>query len=347
MIVAMDTRTAVILVNWRGADDTIECLASLFCADQVPFVIVVDNDSGDGSVDRIAEWANGKNRTPIANSHHVNNAYENIARPIDFEIIGREQLSGGATKPLTIINSGGNWGFAGGNNMGLALALATEGISLFWLLNNDTIVGPETPSSVRSAFDKNPLWGMAGTPIRLYHQPDRHQLVNGMRFSTLTGAGQAIEMGSPVGKPFDSKKIINETDFVCGASIIVTRDLVEEIGMMEDRFFLYYEEIDWAVRSKGKFELGFVEDAVVYHKEGASAGSASQLSSRARSPLSEYHHIRSKMIFCKKHYPMLLPVYFAQNLLILMRRVWRRQPPQISAVFRATFGLPLQSGSKT
>ncbi|VAW02222.1 hypothetical protein MNBD_ALPHA04-674 [hydrothermal vent metagenome] len=342
----MDTRFAVILVNWRGADDTIECLASLFSADHTPYIIVVDNDSGDGSVERIAEWARGHADVPVASTHHLNKAYKEIERPIDFEIIDRTQLGRGAKKPLTIINSGGNLGFAGGNNRGLELALATDDVSLFWLLNNDTIVEPATPLAIRNTFAANPKWGMAGTPIRLYHRPDRHQLVNGMRFSVLTGAGQAIEKGSPADRMFDSKRIAAETDFVCGASIIVTRDLIESVGMMEDAFFLYYEEIDWALRAKDKFEIGFVLGAVVYHKEGASAGSSSLLSNSARSPLSEYHHIRSKMIFCRKHYPLLLPVYFAQNLIILMRRIWRRQPPQANAVFRAIFGLPFNRGVK-
>ena len=337
-----DGRMAIITVNYRGAADTIECLASLFSGDSVPYVIVADNASGDGSVDRIVAWAQGRGETPVADPALIQRDYAALPRPIDHEVIGPVDLSRGIRKPLTIIETGANLGFAGGNNQGLRLALATPGIDLFWLLNNDTIVEPHTVSAMRAGFAAHPEWGIAGTQVRFYHQPDRFQLLNGMRFSKWTGAAAGVHGGDPVGTSFDSEAIRRQSDFVCGASMAVTRDFLDAVGLMEERFFLYYEEIDWAMRGRGRFEQGFVADAVVYHKEGASAGSASRLSRRARSPLSEYHHIRSKMIFGGKHFPHLLPVYFAQNIVILMRRLWRRQPAQAKAVLRATLGLPLR-----
>lgn len=339
-----DPGMAVITVNYRGADDTIECLASLFSGDVVPRVIVADNASGDGSVEHVAAWARGEVETPVANPlhRHWRQRGRPLAFPLDFEIIGPADLARGIRKPLTIIETGGNLGFAGGNNQGLRLALATAGVDLLWLLNNDTIVEPHTVAALRRAFAVNPGWGMAGTQIRLYHEPGRYQLLNGQRFHRWTGAATAIHGGMPVDAPFNADAIRLQSDFICGASLAVTRDFVERVGLMEERFFLYYEEIDWAMRAGGLFETGFAHDAVVYHKEGASAGSASQISRRARSPLSDYHFIRSKMIFCAKHLPHLLPLYFAQNLVIFARRVLRRQPPQAAAVLRATFGLPLK-----
>lgn len=339
---AADPGMAVITVNFRGADDTIECLASLLSGDVVPRIVVADNDSGDDSVERIVAWARGEVETPIASPlHHRDDGGRRPAFPLDFEIIGPADLARGIRKTLTIIETGGNLGFAGGNNQGLRLALATAGVDLMWLLNNDTIVEPGTVAALRDAFVANPGWGMAGTPVRLYHEPGRYQLLNGQRFDKWTGASVGIHAGMPVDVPFNADAIRLQSDFICGASLAVTRAFVERIGLMEERFFLYYEEIDWALRAHGLFETGFAPDAVVYHKEGASAGSASRISRRARSPLSEYHHIRSKMIFCRKHFPHLLPLYFAQNLVILARRIWRRQPPQAAAVLRAMLGLPL------
>ncbi|WP_215229181.1 glycosyltransferase family 2 protein [Erythrobacter sp. 3-20A1M] len=336
-----DPGMAVILVNYRGAHDTIECLASLFSGDTIPYVIVADNASGDGSVDRITAWADGEGSVPVANPAHANEAYDRIERPIAYEVLGPDELQEGVRKPLTVIETGGNLGFAGGNNRGLELALNNPEIDILWLLNNDTIVEADTVRKLREAFVSAPQHAMLGTPIRLYHDRDRHQLLNGMRFDKWTGAAAGIGGGSPIDGPFDRDAVIAQSDFVCGASLAVTRDFVEDVGLLEERFFLYYEEIDWAMRARGRHQTGFADQAVVYHKEGASAGSASRLSRRARSPLSEYHHIRSKMIFCRKHFPALLPLYFAQNLAILARRVARRQPAQARAVLRATFGLPL------
>lgn len=337
-----DQGMAVIAVNYRGSADTLECLASLFAGDVIPRVIVADNESGDGSVERIAAWARGEIATPIANPVHENPAARALSFPIDYEVIGPDDLARGLTKPLTIIQTGGNLGFAGGNNQGLKIALATPGVDLLWLLNNDTTVEADTVAAVRRAFTANPEWGMAGTQLRLYYEPKRFQLVNGHRFSKWTGASQGLMRGEDVATPFDPVRIAQQSDLVCGASLIVTRDFAEQIGDLEERFFLYFEEIDLALRGKGKFATGCVADAVVYHKEGASAGSGSQLSARARSPLSEYHLIRSKMIFGAKHYPYLLPLYAAQNAAIVVRRILRGHMPQAKAIARASLGLPLK-----
>lgn len=336
-----DLRMAVVMVNFCRARDTIECLASLFAGDTVPYVIVADNASNDGSIEQIVAWAEGRESAFIANPAHESIAYGQIARPIKYEVLGPDDLQNGVHAPLTVIETGGNLGFAGGNNRGIELAVHNPDIDVIWLLNNDTIVEADTVRNLREAFVANPDCGMMGTQIRLYHDPERYQLLNGMQFNRWTGAAAGIAGGLPVDTLFDSDTVIAKSDFVCGASLAVTRKFVEDIGLLEERFFLYYEEIDWAMRARGKHRIWFADKAVVYHKEGASAGSASRLSARARSPLSEYHHIRSKMIFCRKHLPALLPVYFLQNLVILCRRMLRRQPMQAKAILRATFGLPL------
>ncbi|WP_394269983.1 glycosyltransferase family 2 protein [Qipengyuania sp.] len=338
---AFDRTMAVILVNYRSPGDTIECLSSLFAGTRVPYVIVADNASGDGSLETIARWAEGRHELQIEHPFHRMAQDRPITFPIEYEVRGPDDERRPPSKPLTLLQTGSNLGFAGGNNRGLQIASRGEGIDIFWLLNNDTTVGPQTVTAVAEAFASHPQWGMAGTPIRLYHEPTRHQLVNGMRFSKWSAAGAGIDAGSSVDQRFDAGDIIRQTDFVCGASLIMTRPFFETVGELEERFFLYFEEIDLATRAKGRFDIGFVADAIVYHKEGGSAGSASILSKRARSPLSEYHFIRSKMIFARKHYPWLVPLYFAQNLAIMARRALRRQPEQLKAVAKATFGLPL------
>ncbi|MDG6079101.1 glycosyltransferase family 2 protein [Erythrobacter litoralis] len=330
---------AVIAVNYRSPEDTIECLASLFSGERVPYVIVADNASGDGSLETIAAWAKGERETRYASEFHRNEATAAIRFPIECDLRGPDDLDRPIEKPLTLIDTGANLGFAGGNNRGLQVAAGNPAVELLWLLNNDTTVGPETVGMVIDAFGAHPEWGMAGTPVRLYHEPHTHQLVNGMRFNKLTGTGRGIGAGSAVDTKLDPDAVARQTDFVCGASLIMSREFFEDVGYLEERFFLFYEEIDLATRGK-QYPIGFIPDAVVYHKEGASAGSSSRL--QARSPLAEYHHIRSKMLFVRKHYPLLLPLYFAQNLVIVARRLMRRQPPQAKATARATFGLPLR-----
>ena len=319
-----DRRLAIVTVNYRAAQDTIECLESLLTSETQARLIVVDNASSDGSAEHIEAWARSK-----------------LELAKQFETRDADAALTPLTKRVTLIKSGENGGFAKGNNMGLRPALATVGIELFWLLNNDTVVEPKTIDAIMRYFRRNPDVGMAGTQLRLYHQPDTFQLLNGMRFSQLTGAAKGIQAGLPTFAAFNSDAVLAQSDFICGASLLMSRRFLQTVGLLEERFFLYYEEVDLAYRGK-KFEMGFVEDAIVYHKEGASAGSASQLSNRARSPLSEYHHIRSKMIFARKHLPAMVPLYAIQNLIIWIRRLLRRQPRQAAAIWRASMGLPFR-----
>ena len=316
-------KIAIITVNYRAAGDTIECLESIEKTGQEPYIVVVDNNSQDGSFERFREWA----------AEHPRMKGE-----VEFREISATPTP--LSRRVTFIESATNGGFASGNNIGLRQAAATPGVDLLWLLNNDTTVDEKAVEAICSYFVREPDIGMAGTQLRLYHEPDRFQLLNGMTFSKVTGAARGVHAGSLVHSPLEANKVIGQTDFVCGASLIMSRNFFEAVGYLEERFFLYYEEVDLAYRGR-KFPFGYVEDAVVYHKEGASAGSASQLSQRARSPLSEYHHIRSKMIFARKHIPWAIPLYFAQNIIIWLRRLARRQGPQARAVLNAILGRSL------
>ncbi|MDZ7588221.1 MAG: glycosyltransferase family 2 protein [Parasphingorhabdus sp.] len=332
---------AVILVNFRGASDTIACLDSLVAGKIVPHIILIDNASSDDSLARFTCWAQ-------ANSHNLARFRATAAdHPITdksspaWELRAEDDVNRRPLSPFTIIQSNTNWGFAGGCNLGLNLALASPQIELFWLLNNDTVVTEATAPAFVDAFSANPEWGMAGGPLRLFYQPDKLQLANGMRFHPLTAQATGILAGQPADSVIDTNWVMDQTDFVSGASMCVSRRFLDVVGLMEPRFFLYYEEIDWAMRARGRFKIGYIPNAVVYHKEGATAGSPSGSGARTRSPLSEYHFTRSKLIFGAKHFPWLVPLYFCQNIAIFLRRILRRQPAQARAVLRASLGMKL------
>src|SRR3546814_15644958 len=89
------------------------------------------------------------------------------------------------------------------------------------------------------------------------------------------------------------------------ASLAISRPCVEAIGLMDERYFLYFEEIDWAMQARGRFSPCFAADAVVYHKEGGSIGSSRELARRGA--FWEYYLARSKMFFGRKHSPANLP----------------------------------------
>ncbi len=333
-------RLAIILVNWNRYADTIECLESLLRCEGGFHVIIVDNGSTDGSIDRLQAWAAGEEpyEPPVGPLGRLTRPP--LAVPIALRVLSRDEA---LSKPpttdtsVTIIAAGENLGFSAGNNLGLQHAMLDPGVNYFWCLNNDTVVDPGAPQAVITRMDATHKVGMCGTQIRFYHRPGHWQVLNGQRFSLLTGQSRGIGANQPVSRPYDARKVARETDFVTGASLAVSRSFLETIGFMEESYFLYFEEMDWSVRNRNRFAIAFANGAIVYHKEGGSIGSSSTRGQRSET--SEYYLMRSRLKFYRRNFPLLLPLQYPQALGLIARRLLRRQPKKAWAMTRAMLGM--------
>lgn len=333
-------RLGVVLVNWNRWADTIECLESLLHSPTPARIIVVDNASGDGSAERIVEWAAGGLAAAPADPGMARFSQPPAAKPVTLARL--DAATAAATPPadtaVTLIDSGGNLGFAGGNNVGIRHLLLDAGIDYIWLLNNDTVIDARASAALLQRLDATHRVGMCGTMVRYYHRPDRIQALGGSRFSMWTGQSHGLGFNQAATTPFDPAQIARHTDFVLGASLAVSRAFLETVGLMEEGYFLYFEEIDWAVRGRGRFVTAFAHAAVVYHKEGGSIGSSSKPG--ARSAMSEYYLMRSRHKFVARHRPWLLPVHGALSLALIGRRLLRGNRAQAAAMLRALAGRP-------
>src|ERR1017187_9290134 len=123
-----DSLVCIVVLNWNGWRDTIECLESLFHLEYPNYCVVVcDNASSDGSPEQIRRWANGETIASCANAHFEYLTTPPIAKPIPFMSYVSPSASLSGTNPksdLVLIETGGNLGFAGGCNVGLRYALA-------------------------------------------------------------------------------------------------------------------------------------------------------------------------------------------------------------------------------
>ncbi len=329
----------IVLVNWNRWSDTIECLESLFRSTIPVRVAVVDNASSDGSMDRIAAWARGDEPSQPVSADMANYSQPPIAKPVAFERLTAADLASAPANPaiqLTLIDSAGNLGFAGGNNLGLRALMKHAELDCFWLLNNDTVIAPDAAEALMLRMHATDHIGMCGTVVRYYHDPDRIQALNGSRFNFWTGQSQGIGKDQFISDPFDPARVAAETDFVLGASLGVSRDFLETVGPMEETYFLYYEEIDWSTRGAAQFRTGFANGAMVWHKEGGSAGSSGVAG--ARSGFSEYWLTRSRLRFVRRYHPLLLPWHWLLTLGIAGRRLVRVQPAKTAAILRAMTG---------
>ena len=336
---AIAPRLGVVLVNWRRAADTLECLESLLRSDIPLRVVVVDNASDDGSVETILRWAAGDEPAPVASPAMAYLSTPPLGKPLTVRHLSAAEAATAMPDEaaVTVIDAGGNLGFAAGNNIGMAFLLRAAAIDYVWLLNNDTVVEPEAAAAVLARLDATYNVGMCGTVVRYYFRPDTLQALNGHRFSLWTGASRGIGSGQPARQPFDPARVARETDFVLGASLAVSRPFVATIGPMTEAYFLYFEEVDWVFRNRGRFATAFAHGAVVFHKEGGSIGSSGVRGQR--SPLSDYYLTRSRLGFIRRRVPLLLPWHALLTLGLIARRLLRLQPKKALVLTRALLGL--------
>jgi GT2 family glycosyltransferase len=105
-------------------------------------------------------------------------------------------------------------------------------------------------------------------------------------------------------------------NYVSGASLFATRAYIESVGLMDERYFLYCEEVDWCFR-RGHRRLGYAHEAIVYHAHGTTIGSSADL--KDRSSISVYLSERNKLLFTRRFYPVLYPLVVVTTLLLTLQ----------------------------
>lgn len=283
------SETIVVLLNWNGWRDTVACLESLFGPKATPCrVVVCDNNSQDESVAQLSTW--GQTRFGSR-----------------FERFDRSDVERGVAldvdTKLALVENGANLGFAGGNNIGIRLAMKSPDCMFVWLLNNDTTVAPEALARVVARAESDPSIGLCGSTLIYHHDRQMVQAFGGANYNRFSGKSRHMGAFAPLSAiPTDPAKIESAMSYVVGAAMLVRREYLEQIGLMEEGYFLYCEEIDWATRGKDKFRLGYAPNSYVFHKEGASIGTAAS----GGSALSTYYLFRSRVRFTARFYPVLL-----------------------------------------
>ena len=219
-------KVIIILLNWNGVKDTLECLSSLKEVSYPNFqTVVIDNGSKDDSVESIRA----------------------------------------AYPKLPLLKTGSNLGFAGGNNLGIEWALRHRADWIL-LLNNDTTVAPDFLNAFLKATKEKPHGGIFGAKILKYSDPDIIDHLGGF-WEEKTG-----EFISPTSGQTDHPYFeMQRADYVCGAALMMKRLVPETIGLLEPKFFLFWEETDYCFRAqKAGFEVWTAPCAKIWHKVSSS-----------------------------------------------------------------------------
>ena len=325
----MKPHVTVIVLNWNGWQDTLQCLDSLTQQDyQNMSIIVVDNASTDGSQDHILTWPENGGKVWMRRQFVIDAATPESPLP--------DTLQNG---DYVFIQSGINGGFAAGNNLGIRLALKHQAVYV-WILNNDTEVHPAALDALVSCSEGDLAIGMCGS-ILIYHDSrNQIQACGGGNFDYWRASGRQIGHGLD---PQEKLNAILATPltYIAGASLLARAEMIRDVGAFEERYFLYYEEIDWAERAKA-WKMAVAPESIVYHKEGASIGTSDR---GRRSVLSQYYLSRNLLLFYARFHKTLFPVAMVRVLreLWLQMRMGERQ--LVSATWRALIdGVLLREG---
>ena len=209
--------------------------------------------------------------------------------PVNAEL--EQSLAAFSGRLAGLVHTGENTGFARGNNAGIRLALQ-NGADYVLLLNDDTAVSPDFLDLLVAEGEKNPAAGMLGPEVMYFGDRERVSF-SGAKFEAASGTfsfPKAGELAAPGADPFGS-------DYITGCALLVKKKVIEKIGLLDERFFLYWEDSDWGLRAAAAgFENLVVPSAKIWHKVSASLGGND-------SPLKAYHKTRSHFLFAELHAP--------------------------------------------
>jgi hypothetical protein len=312
----------IIILNYKGWRDTIECLESVLKLDYPHFqIVVIDNASGDGSLEQIEAWAAGRQPASVANSALAIYSMPAQPKPVPVQRIPVSNLDEpgviGSGK-IVLIQSESNGGYAAGNNLGIRLALADPECALLWLLNNDTVVDPQALSHLVEHVSRDTAIGICGSTLVHYHAPSTVQARGGAVFNRWLGTSHHVGEGAA----FPGTTPLQTIDYVVGASMLVTRTFVEYVGLMYEDYFLYFEEIDWSWR-KGSFKVAYAPGSVVYHKEGATTGMNKKSVEYGKG--GDFYLHRNRLLFARRNFPISLPVVTARLGLVFLKSLQARR----------------------
>ncbi len=198
------------------------------------------------------------------------------------------------SQKIHLIRNPTNLGFAEGNNVGIRAALE-RGCDAVLLMNNDATAAPTFLSALAKAAQDHPDAGALGAKILFYDEPTLLWHAGGeVDPQTL----RCFHRGCGESDLYEKWDTVSDIGYACGCALLVKKEAIEKAGLMDPRYFLLWEEIDWCwkIRNAG-YRCIYVPEARVWHKvsQGFEGGN--------RGPSWQYYYFRNRLLFIEKHLP--------------------------------------------
>ncbi|KAF5043845.1 Glycosyl transferase family 2 [anaerobic digester metagenome] len=313
----MEPKVSIIILNWNGWKDTLECIESLYQTDYSNYdVIIVDNYSKDDSINKIKAYCEGK---LDVNSQFF--CYDEKSKPIKiFEYLQEElkfltpnkEISHiPSNKKLTIIKNNANYGFAEGNNIGIRYVLKSFSSDYILLLNNDTVVDKKFLNELLKVAKNDEKIGFLGPKTYYYNYNGDKNVINFAGGKLNIKKGKASHLGL---KEIDNNQHneIKKVDYIEGSCLLIKRNVLEEIGLLDLNYFAYWEEIDLCIRGlKEGYISIYVPKSKIWHK----------VSQSVNNEIKTYYLNRNRIWFMKKYSNRNEYLFF--RLYLFMYEFWR------------------------
>jgi GT2 family glycosyltransferase len=255
------SKVSIIILNWNGFEDTVECLESLKKITYPNYeVILVDNGSR-GNDAQVLEEKFGDYIHLIQNDH--------------------------------------NYGYTGGNNIGMRYVLHDSASEYILILNNDTVVAPDLLDNMVQVAESDPSIGMVGSKVCYYDFPGRIQGIGG-KVNMWTGRASLIGFKEIDTGQYDKEQ---EVDYIFGCCLLVKTEVVRKIGLFDESYFCYWDETDYCFRARtAGYRVVYAPAATVWHKASLQLKVWCKSQKGGRVGGSSYYYMaRNNFKFMRKH----------------------------------------------
>ena len=285
----MNPKIAVVILNWNGSEDTLECLESLR---QIAYsnysIIIVDNASSDDSLERIRKYCRGE--IEVKSSFFK---YSRRNKPVETIEYTKEESEKTELnfREITLIKNDKNYGFAEGNNIGIRYGLNNLDLDYILLLNNDTVVKHNFLGELIKISESNPHIGFVSPKTYYYDFNNKQNVINfaGGSLNMFKGQSQSIGVNEVDNGQYDQIKTVEYGE---GSCLLIKREVLEKIGLFDTKYFAYWEEADLCTRgNKAGYRSVYVPKAKIWHKVSASTDDPTKL----------YYYTRNKFWFMQKY----------------------------------------------
>jgi GT2 family glycosyltransferase len=249
-------KSCAIILNWCTPESTLNACLDIRKYCNLDYIIIVDNNSPDGSFEILKEDSLIK-------------VYDNIF----------------------VLNTGHNSGYAGGNNYALRFALNNFiDIDIFWIVNSDVRIHGDMflPILEEIKHKSDCFYGSL-----VLNSDEKIECYGGGLIYPIFGKCKLLGKGKETS---ELDTLVNRLpDYLMGCSLAFTKDVIDKVGLMDESYFMYSEEIDWQWRAK-KLGIGIkvVPESIIYHEGSGSSG--------GQSPFYFFYRNRAAIMLNKKFF---------------------------------------------